>query len=68
MTNSLKNQWIPVTEAMPDHGEIVAVRCQPKKGAPTWNRAYWDGKFWHGSGSFAAVTHWMRISTEIENE
>lgn len=60
--------WIPVSERLPESEEIVAVRCQPKNGKPTWNRAWYDAKngFWHGSGSFAGVTHWMPISTELK--
>ena len=59
--------WIPCTERMPDTEEVVAVVCQKKDGRRSWNRAFWDGRFWHGSGSFAAVTHWMRIELPEEH-
>ena len=59
-------RWIPVSERMPENEEIMAVRCVTQKGVVTWNRAWYDGQFWHGSGSFAGVTHWMPISTEVE--
>ena len=60
--------WISVEERMPENDEIVAIRCVTKKGAVSWNRAYWDGNFWHGSGSFAGVTHWMAIPILPEKE
>lgn len=32
-----------------------------KAGVGSVNRAYFDGSFWHGSGSMAGVTHWMEL-------
>jgi len=60
--------WISVRDKMPDNDEIVAVRCVTKKGVVTWNRAWYEAQTdcWHGSGTFAKVTHWMPIDTEIE--
>ena len=59
-------QWIPVTEMLPEDEEIYAVRCVLKSGKVSWNRAWYDGMTWHGSGSFAQVTHWMKIDLEVE--
>lgn len=62
-------RWISVKEQMPENDEIMAVRCVTKKGVVTWNRAWYDKEsdVWHGSGSFADVTHWMPIRTELTN-
>ena len=57
--------WIPVSERMPENDHTMAVRTVTRKGVVSWNRAWWDGEFWHGSGSMANVTHWMPISTEV---
>lgn len=53
--------WIPVTEAMPDDDDLMLVTCQSKNGTRSVNRAYYDGQFWHGSGSMAGVTAWMPL-------
>ena len=38
-----KNQWIPVTEKLPDDQGMVLVSCRNKKGLNSINRAYyWD--------------------------
>ena len=58
-------RWIPVSERMPENDHTMAVRTVTQKGVVSWNRAWWDGEFWHGSGSMANVTHWMPISTEV---
>ena len=61
-----RKKWISVADRMPENDDIMAIRCVTKKGAVTWNRAWYDGQFWHGSGSFAEVTHWMPIDTKTE--
>lgn len=53
--------WIPVAEALPDDDDLVLVTCQAKNGNRSINRAYYDGQFWHGSGSMAGVTAWMPL-------
>ena len=60
-----KSGWISVEDRLPETDEVMAIRCVTKKGVVSWNRAWYDGQFWHGSGSFAGVTHWMPISTEV---
>ncbi len=50
--------WIPVDEDTPKDDGIKLVTCKPKKGEPNVNRAYYDGQFWHGSGSMSGVTAW----------
>ena len=51
--------WVPVAEALPDDDDLVLVTCQAKNGNRSINRAYYDGQFWHGSGSMSGVTAWM---------
>ena len=53
--------WISVEDGMPETEVTMAVVCRKKDGTRSWNRAWWDSSCWHGSGSFAAVTHWMPI-------
>lgn len=59
-------QWIPVTERLPEDEEIYAVRVILKNGRVNWNRAWYDGMTWHGSGMVPEVTHWMKINLEVE--
>ena len=59
-------QWIPVTERLPEDEEIYAVRVILKNGRVNWNRAWFDGMTWHGSGMVPEVTHWMKIDLEVE--
>lgn len=54
-------KWIPVTEALPEDDEMKFVTAQPKNGAANVNRAYFDGQFWHGSGSMSNVVAWMPL-------
>lgn len=60
-----RQKWISVSDRMPENDHTMAVRTVTQKGVVSWNRAWWDGEFWHGSGSMANVTHWMPISTEV---
>ncbi len=61
-TNVLSNNgWIPVEERLPEDERMVLVTCQTKKGIRSTNRAYYDGTFWHGSGSMSSVTAWYPL-------
>ena len=53
--------WIPVEERLPEDERMVLVTCQTKKGIRSTNRAYYDGTFWHGSGSMSSVTAWCPL-------
>lgn len=53
--------WIPVSEKLPEDERMVLVTCQTKKRIRSTNRAYYDGKFWHGSGSMSGVTAWQPL-------
>ena len=58
--------WVPVTEALPDDDDLVLVTCETKSGHRSINRAYYDGQFWHGSGSMSGVTAWMPMPEPYE--
>lgn len=61
-TNVPSNEsWIPVEERLPEDERMVLVTCQTKKGIRSTNRAYYDGAFWHGSGSMSSVTAWQPL-------
>lgn len=53
--------WIPVTEGLPEDGQMKLVTCKTQKGIYSVNRAYYDGEFWHGSGSMSGVIAWMEM-------
>lgn len=55
------DDWIPVEERLPEDERMVLVTCQTKKGIRSTNRAYYDGAFWHGSGSMSSVTAWQPL-------
>ena len=55
------NGWIPVQGRLPEDERMVLVTCQTKKGIRSTNRAYYDGTFWHGSGSMSSVTAWCPL-------
>ena len=48
-------------ERLPEDERMVLVTCQTKKGIRSTNRAYYDGAFWHGSGSMSSVTAWQPL-------
>ena len=58
---ALNKGWIPVSVALPEDDKIVAVTAVTKKGVRSWNRAFYDGATWHGSGSMAGAVAWMEI-------
>lgn len=60
--------WIPVEERLPEDERMVLVTCQTKKGIRSTNRAYYDGKFWHGSGSMSGVTAWQPLPEPYKEE
>jgi len=60
--------WIPVEERLPENERMVLVTCQTKKGIRSTNRAYYDGAFWHGSGSMSSVTAWQPLPEPHKDE
>ena len=65
--DEVKNDgWIPVEERLPEDERMVLVTCQTKKGIRSTNRAYYDGAFWHGSGSMSSVTASVPTSGTVQ--
>lgn len=54
-------EWIPCSNRLPQNDDMVLVSCEAKNGRKSVNRAYFDGKTWHGSGSMAGVKAWMPL-------
>ena len=61
-------EWIPVTEMLPDTEDRVLVCCKTKKGLQTVNMAYLFNGTWHGQGSMSGVTHWMPLPVPPKGE
>lgn len=57
--------WRHPDEDLPKTNEQVIVITETKSGRIGWNRAYWDGTFWHGSGSMANVIAWAEIASDL---
>ena len=51
-------EWNDALYELPKDDNVKLVICVTKAGKVSWNRAYYDGKFWHGSGSMSNVTYW----------
>lgn len=67
--DEVKNDgWISVEESVPEDERMVLVTCQTKKGIRSTNRAYYDGAFWHGSGSMSSVTAWQPLPDPYKPE
>lgn len=64
----MEEKWIPVTEKLPDTDEMMLVTCKTQKGMLNVNRAYYDGNFWHGSGSMSGVIAWMPMPEPYKEE
>ena len=54
-------KWIPISEMTPSDDKMKLVTCKTQKGVYSVNRAYYDGEFWHGSGSMSGVIAWMEM-------
>ncbi len=59
-------KWIPVEEGTPEPDVMVLVSCKAKSGNRSVNRAYYDGRNWHGSGSMSGVEAWMPLPEPYE--
>lgn len=64
----MEEKWIPVAEKLPDTDEMMLVTCKTQKGVLNVNRAYYDGNFWHGSGSMSGVIAWMPMPEPYKEE
>ncbi len=54
-------EWIKIEDRLPEGDDMKLVYAVTKNGTGSVNRAWFDGKTWHGSGSMAGVTHWMEL-------
>lgn len=63
-----KSDWIPCGERLPEDDRMVLVTCQTKRGIRGVNRAYYDGMFWHGSGSMSRVIAWQPLPEPYKGE
>ena len=60
--DEVKNDgWIPVEERLTEDEKDGLSNVPNKKGIRSTNRAYYDGAFWHGSGSMSSVTAWCPL-------
>ena len=50
--------WISVEDELPKDDTKHMVCVQAKTGRQSINMAWFDGTFWHGTGTMAGVTHW----------
>lgn len=64
----MRNEWTPVTVALPEEDVVVLVSCRTQKGVNNVNRAYYSDGFWHGSGSMSGVKAWMPMPEPYEGE
>lgn len=53
-----------VNDALPPQGDdsMKIVITETQKGKIDYNRAYWDGRWWHGSGSMSNVKYWASMN------
>lgn len=57
----MKLEWYPYPATAPVNDDKCLITCRNKKGIANVNMAYYDGKFWHGMGSFAEVVAWCPL-------
>lgn len=64
LNNPIPLHFYSPAERVPNDMSLKIVVCRTKKGILTWNRAYYDGRFWVGSGSMSGVIAWASFSPE----
>lgn len=64
LNNPITLHFYSPEERLPADEELKIVICKTQKGFVSWNRAYYDGHWWHGSGSLSNVIAWASFSTE----
>ena len=57
--SEFNQEWIPVTERLPETEDHVLVSCKTKKGVKNVNRSYYNGKHW--AGVMSEVEAWMPL-------
>lgn len=61
-------EWFKFPENEPTDEDLKLVLTKTKAGVYGWNRAYYDGTYWHGSGSMSGVLAWADLKFEVVNE
>lgn len=54
-------RWMDADKTAPTNREIKIVTTENKRGFRSWNRAYYDGEDWHGTGSMSGVIAWADL-------
>ena len=64
----MKYEWYPYPATFPPNDDYVLVTCETKAGKRSVNRAFFDGSWWHGSGSMSGVTAWCPLPEPYKGE
>lgn len=59
--------WNAFPDIAPGTDEMMLVICKTKAGVYSWNRAWFDGHYWHGSGSMSNVIAGAPILLLVED-
>ena len=60
--------WHNAYDDLPKDDSPKIVITLAKSGNVSWNRAYWDGLCWHGSGSMSNVRFWADVADKNDME
>ena len=61
-------EWFKYPDNEPTDDTLKLVITKTKAGTYGWNRAWYDGKYWHGSGSMSGVLAWADLNLEVIDE
>jgi len=64
LNNPIPLHFYSPEERLPEDEDLKIVICKTQKGFVSWNRAYYDGHWWHGAGSLSNVIAWASFSPE----
>lgn len=57
----MRYEWYPFPDTYPPDNEKYLLTCRNKKGVANINMGWFDGREWHGMGTFAQVTAWCPL-------